>query len=109
MSLSFYQCFKADDVWKWFKPANGSTYTEEEFHNVLHGILYLIVNNNGVAEENCTIVKNEITSKNSSDIFSYFSEERWRVGVDPPMKSVQAILDDIKFAMGKNLTKKEVY
>ena len=25
------------------------------------------------------------------------------------MESVQAILDDIKFAMGKNLTKKEVY
>ena len=95
-------------MWKWFSPTNGFAYTEEEFHNVLHGILYLIVNNNGIAEENCTTVKQNITYKNSSEIFRYFREERWRVGIRPAIESVQAILDDIKFAMGESLTKKEV-
>ena len=92
----------------WFKPANGSTYTEEEFHNVLHGILYLIVNNNGITEENCTLVKQNLTSRNSSDIFRYFRDERWGVENKAAMESIQAILDDIKFSIGEKLTKKEV-
>ena len=83
----------------WFKPANGKNYTEKEFHNVLHGILYLIIRNNGKAVENC---------KNSSDIFRYFRLERWRLEESSAMESVRAILDDIKFAMGVKLDKKEV-
>ena len=92
----------------WFKPVNGSSYTAEEFYNVLHGILYLIVNNNGFTEKNCTIVKQNITSKNSSDIFRYFRDKRWGVENKTATESVQAILDDIKFSLGENLTKKEV-
>ena len=92
----------------WFKPANGSTYTEEEFYTVLHGILYLIVNNNGKTEENCTIVKQNITSNNASDIFRYFRDKRWGVENKTATESIQTILDDIKFSMGEKLTKKEV-
>ena len=95
-------------MWNWFKPANGFNYTEEEFHSVLHGILYLIVNNNGILEENCTIVKQGITSKNSTEIFSYFRNESWGVGRRTAMESVQALLDDIQFAMGEKLTEKAV-
>ena len=92
----------------WFKPANGKNYTKKEFHNVLHGILYLIISNNGKAVENCTLVKQNIMSKNSSDIFRYFRLERWRLEESSAMESVRAILDDIKFAMGVKLDKKEV-
>ena len=92
----------------WFKPANGSTYTEEEFYTVLHGILYLIVNNNGKTVENCTIVKQNITSNNASDIFRYFRDKRWGVENKAATESIQAILDDIMFSMGEKLTKKEV-
>ena len=47
-------------------------------------------------------------SKNSSDIFRYFRLERWDVEKSSAMESVRAILDDIKFAMGVKLDKKEV-
>ena len=93
---------------EWFRPENNKSYTTKEFHNVLHGILYLIINNNGRAVENCKTVKQNIMNKNSSDIFRYFRDERWGVANNTAMKSVQAILDDIKFAMGVKLDKKEV-
>ena len=75
----------------------------EEFHNVLHGIIYLIIANTDDAMT-CTKRKQEIMAKNSSNIYQYFRDERWGVGRKPAIESVQAILDDIKFAMKEKLT-----
>ena len=52
----------------------------------------------------CTKRKQEIMAKNSSNIYQYFRDERWGVGRKPAIESVQAILDDIKFAMKEKLT-----
>ena len=90
-------------MWQWFPPANNVSYTTEEFHNVLHGIIYLIIANTDNSM-NCAARKKQIMAKNSSNIYQYFHNERWGVGKKSAIESVQAILDDIKFAMKEKLT-----
>ena len=90
-------------MWEWFPRANEASYTKEEFHNVLHGIIYLIIANTD-DPVNCVTRKKEIMKKNSSNIYQYFQDERWGVGRKTAIESVQAILDDIKFAMKDKLT-----